>query len=131
MFLVRYVCLLQMWNYYCCVKRQHVFIKYGVMDEWTSICHDDWLTEYISQHTAHNDQFPLDAINTIKKTSNGYQLESPITIDFIDIHHIYIYIYTSNTTDGIYISTQYFAWHHRRQFHINIQYTCLPLLNAI
>jgi hypothetical protein len=49
--------------------------------------------QYISQHTAHNDQiqlisqqtaqndlFPSDAVNTIKKRSNNFQLENPITI---------------------------------------------------
>ena len=48
-------------------EKQQVFIKCGVMNDWTSICHGDQLTQYISQHTAHNDQFPLDAINNIKK----------------------------------------------------------------
>jgi len=37
----------------------------------------------------------------------------------------------TNTTDGFYISTQYSAWHHRRQFHIYILYTCFLVFHAI
>ena len=35
--------------------KEHIYIKCVAMNEWTSVSHIDYLREYISQNTAHND----------------------------------------------------------------------------
>jgi len=62
--------------------------KFGLMNEWKLIPHDDKQKEYnMIQHTAHNNQFPLDIINTFnKRKSRGWlQIENQIRVDFIHV----------------------------------------------
>ena len=75
-----------MWNFLLLFRSQHVFIKSGVMTEWICIPHNGKLKEYnMIQHTALNNLFPLDIINTFNKNtaSNWFQLENPIKVDFM------------------------------------------------
>jgi len=88
MFLNKYV----LWSCgisYCYFeKKKLLFIKFGVMNEWKCIPHDDKQKEYnMIQHTAYNNQFTLHIINTFnkRKTRNWLQIENPLQVDFMHI----------------------------------------------
>ena len=95
------------------------------------VWHDKWLQilEVLNSSTTEMGLFGVGYMNTYiyhiyKETKKEDHIHDKNTLNENNV-------LMSNTTDVVYISTQYFAQHHRRQFHIYIQYTSLPLLHAI
>ena len=80
------------------------------MNEWICTPHDGKLKEHNTiQHTAHNNQIPLDIINTFnkRKTSNWFQKKNPLKVDFIHVCWQSGFLYNKNDQGIIYKNSQH------------------------